>query len=99
MTITPSPVVALSIARLRSRNVTTLVEGESDHPRLNAFLNFGGNCEQAIRFYEQHLAGEITMLMRCAESQTSLYLARLGTVNPVRHHEDQRDGARELMSA
>ena len=35
--------------------------------RLNAYLNFGGNCEQAFRFYEQHLGGEITMLMRRAE--------------------------------
>jgi PhnB protein len=35
--------------------------------RLNTFLNFGGNCEQAFRFYEQHLGGEITMLMRRAE--------------------------------
>ncbi len=36
--------------------------------RLNTFLNFGGNCEEAFRFYEQHLDGEITMLMRRAES-------------------------------
>jgi PhnB protein len=35
--------------------------------RLNTFLNFGGNCEQAFRFYEQHLGGEIAMLMRRAE--------------------------------
>jgi PhnB protein len=35
--------------------------------RLNTFLNFGGNCEQAFRFYQQHLGGEITMLMRRAE--------------------------------
>ena len=35
--------------------------------RLNTFLNFGGNCEQAFRFYEQHLGGTITMLMRRAE--------------------------------
>jgi PhnB protein len=35
--------------------------------RLNTFLNFGGNCEQAFRFYEQHLGGAITMLMRRAE--------------------------------
>jgi PhnB protein len=32
--------------------------------RLNTFLNFGGNCEQAFRFYEQHLGGEITMFHR-----------------------------------
>lgn len=36
--------------------------------RLNTFLNFGGNCEAAFRFYEQHLGGKIAMLMRRAES-------------------------------
>lgn len=35
--------------------------------RLNTFLNYGGNCEQALRFYEQHLGGRLTMLMRRAE--------------------------------
>ena len=35
--------------------------------RLHTFLNYGGNCEQALRFYEQHLGGRITMLMRRAE--------------------------------
>jgi PhnB protein len=36
--------------------------------RLNTFLNYGGNCEQAFRFYEKHLGGAITMLMRRAEA-------------------------------
>lgn len=36
--------------------------------RLNTYLNFGGNCEAAFRFYEQHLGGSITMLMRRAEA-------------------------------
>jgi PhnB protein len=35
--------------------------------RLNTFLNFGGNCEEAFRFYEQHLGGTIAMLMRRSE--------------------------------
>jgi PhnB protein len=35
--------------------------------RLNTFVNFGGNCEEAFRFYEQHLGGAIMMLMRRAE--------------------------------
>ncbi len=35
--------------------------------KLNTFLNFGGNCEEAFRFYERHLGGQITMLMRRAE--------------------------------
>ena len=35
--------------------------------KLTTFLNFGGNCEQALRFYEQHLGGKILMMMRRAE--------------------------------
>lgn len=35
--------------------------------KLTTFLNFGGNCEQALRFYEQHLGGKIVMMMRRAE--------------------------------
>jgi len=31
--------------------------------KLTTYLNFGGNCEQAFRFYEQHLGGTITMMM------------------------------------
>lgn len=37
----------------------------SAHPRiqLDVYLNYAGNCEQAFRFYEQHLGGKITMIM------------------------------------
>lgn len=28
--------------------------------RLDIYLNYRGNCEQAFRFYEQHLGGKIT---------------------------------------
>ena len=38
--------------------------------QLHTYLNYGGNCEQAFRFYEQHLGGKITMLMRHGESPT-----------------------------
>ena len=31
--------------------------------QLNPYLNFGGNCAEAFRFYEQHLGGKITMTM------------------------------------
>jgi len=31
--------------------------------KLYTYLNFGGNCEQAFRFYEKHLGGKITMMM------------------------------------
>ena len=32
--------------------------------QLHTYVNYGGNCEQAFRFYEQHLGGKVTMLMR-----------------------------------
>ena len=32
--------------------------------RLYTQLNFGGNCEEAFRFYEKHLGGRINMIMR-----------------------------------
>jgi PhnB protein len=31
--------------------------------KLLTYLNFGGNCEQAFRFYQQHLGGKITFMM------------------------------------
>ena len=31
--------------------------------KLHTYLNFGGNCAQAFRFYEQHLGGKIIMMM------------------------------------
>ena len=35
--------------------------------RLDIYLNYRGNCEQAFRFYEQHLGGKITELLRHTE--------------------------------
>src|SRR5206468_2108776 len=35
--------------------------------KLHTYLNYGGNCEQAFRFYEEHLGGKITLLMRHGE--------------------------------
>lgn len=35
--------------------------------RLDIYLNYRGNCEQAFRFYEQHLGGSITGLVRHGE--------------------------------
>ncbi len=32
--------------------------------RLNTYLNYGGNCAEAFRFYEQHLGGKITMMTK-----------------------------------
>lgn len=30
--------------------------------KLNTYLNYGGNCAEALRFYEQNLGGQIGML-------------------------------------
>jgi len=35
--------------------------------QLHTYLNYGGNCEDAFTFYERHLGGKITMMMRHAE--------------------------------
>ena len=35
--------------------------------KLDIYLNYRGNCEQAFRFYEQHLEGRITGLVRHGE--------------------------------
>ncbi|HXR38824.1 MAG TPA: VOC family protein [Terracidiphilus sp.] len=31
--------------------------------KLNTYLNYGGNCAEAFRFYEEHLGGKITFMM------------------------------------
>jgi len=35
--------------------------------KLDIYLNYRGNCEQAFRFYEQHLGGRMTGLVRHAD--------------------------------
>ena len=35
--------------------------------KLHAYLNYGGNCEEAFRFYEKNLGGKILMMMRYGE--------------------------------
>jgi PhnB protein len=35
--------------------------------QLHTYLNYGGNCAQAFRFYEQHLGGKITMMTKHGE--------------------------------
>ena len=35
--------------------------------RLNTYLNYGGNCAEAFRFYAEHLGGRIGMMMKHGE--------------------------------
>jgi len=36
--------------------------------KLLTYLNYGGNCEQAFRFYERHLGAQVTMMMTHGEA-------------------------------
>jgi len=36
--------------------------------KLDVYLNYKGTCEEAFRFYEQHLGGKIIMMMRHKEA-------------------------------
>jgi PhnB protein len=40
---------------------------ETSAMKLHTYLNYGGNCEQAFRFYEKHLGGKVTMMMTQGE--------------------------------
>lgn len=40
--------------------------------QLHTYLNYGGNCEEAFKFYEKQLAGTITMMMRHGEQPGGL---------------------------
>ena len=35
--------------------------------RLDVYVNYRGNCEEAFRFYEQHLGGRLTGMVRHGE--------------------------------
>ena len=35
--------------------------------KVNPYLNYGGNCEQAFRFYEQNLGGKVVAMMKHGE--------------------------------
>lgn len=61
--------------------------------KLDIYLNYSGNCQQAFRFYEQHLGGRITMMMTHgqgpnaanlpAEQKNAILHARLAIGNTV----------------
>ena len=36
--------------------------------KLHTYLNYGGNCRDAFRFYEQHLGGKINTMMNHGEA-------------------------------
>jgi PhnB protein len=52
--------------------------------KIYSHLNFGGNCEEAFLFYEKHLGGKITAMMR-QEQLPSSYSGPPGMEKAVVH--------------
>lgn len=52
--------------------------------KLYTHLNFGGNCEEAFRFYEKHLGGRITLMMKQSQLPVQ-YNVPPGSENAVVH--------------
>jgi PhnB protein len=52
--------------------------------KLYPHLNFGGNCEEAFRFYEKHLGGKITAMMKQSQLPVE-YKVAPGSENAVVH--------------
>ena len=52
--------------------------------KLYTHLNFGGNCEEAFRFYEKYLGGKIATIMK-QRDLPSQYNVQPGNENAVAH--------------
>lgn len=65
--------------------------------QLHTYLNYGGNCEAAFRFYEQHLGGKITFIMKHGEQPNA------GSVPPALNdgvlHARMTIGGTDLMGS
>ncbi|HEV2619801.1 MAG TPA: hypothetical protein VGU23_07670, partial [Acidobacteriaceae bacterium] len=53
--------------------------------KIHTYLNFGGNCEEAFRFYEKHLGGRIVGVMKWSEMPKSEQHTPPGFENAVMH--------------
>ena len=52
---------------------------------LYTHLNFGGNCEDAFRFYEKHLGGTITVIMKQSQMTPRQSAEQAGKEDSVVH--------------
>ena len=57
--------------------------------KLDIYINYPGHCEEAFRFYEQHLDGKINMITRHQQLPPNLPMEWL---NPVLHASMQLGG-------
>jgi PhnB protein len=66
--------------------------------QIEAYLTFGGNCEEALAFYRQCLGGEITTLMRYGGSPMDNGQLPADWKQKVLHATFESDGARFMAS-
>ena len=66
--------------------------------KLNPYLAFNGNCEDAINFYKDALDGEILMMMRYSESPPEAFSVSEAMKNLVMHCTLQFNGLTILAS-
>jgi PhnB protein len=64
--------------------------------QINAYLNFNGQCREAMTFYQECLGGELT-LQRVAESPMAVQLPSIEGAN-IMHSSLSRDGLMLLGS-
>ena len=65
--------------------------------KLSTYVNYGGNCAEAFRFYELHLGGKITVMTTHGQQQ-GLGNIPPGWENAILHARIEIGGA-ELMGA
>ena len=65
--------------------------------KLHTYLNYGGNCDEAFRFYEKNLGGKIRMMMRYADQPDPKNVPQ-GTENWVLY-ANMEIGETELMGS
>jgi len=53
--------------------------------KMYTYLNFGGNCEEAFRFYEKHLGGKILGMMKWSQMPDAEKHTPPGMENGVLH--------------
>jgi PhnB protein len=65
--------------------------------KLDIYVNYPGNCEEAFRFYEKHLGGKITLMMTHGQAPASA-AAQPGSEKNILHARIEIGGA-VLMGA
>ena len=53
--------------------------------QVQAYLNFGGRCEEALAFYKKAIGAEVTMMMRWKESPDPAMKAPPGREEKIMH--------------